>query len=267
MRRILLYVILLAACLACEKEVEIDYHSSESLYVAEVQLTPDWVTARVTRTRGVMASPVDSNFVTNAKVTIRMEGDPWADTLRHRGRGRYTLTYLADEGKEYIAEVIIDGHHYTSRSTMRGAPRFKSFEFVWQEVLTEKMLFADLRLEDIPDENNYYFMHLYRNGVGYRWAVMSDRENPGAELQQLFSCTTKREMDKGTGSDLLFDGDQMQMEIRSIDRSAYDYLYSLQLTNNTGTNPIPNFTDGLLGYFSAYQAEVVDRVFYVDSIR
>ena len=267
MRKTILYVIFLALFLACEKELEIDYHSSEMLYVAEVLLTPDLATARVTRTRGVMESPSDSSFVTDAKVTIRMEGDPWADTLRNRGRGRYTSPYLADEGKEYIAEVIINGHTYTSRSTMRGAPRIKSFNFVWQDVVTEKMLFADLRLEDIPDENNYYFMHLYRNGVGYRWAVMSDRENPGAELQQLFSCTTKRDMDAGTGSDVLVEGDLMRVEVRSIDRPVYDYLYSLQLMNNTGTNPIANFSDGLLGYFSAYQVDVRDIEFCVDSIR
>ena len=100
MRKTILYVIFLALFLACEKELEIDYHSSEMLYVAEVLLTPDLATARVTRTRGVMESPSDSSFVTDAKVTIRMEGDPWADTLRNRGRGRYTSPYLADEGKE-----------------------------------------------------------------------------------------------------------------------------------------------------------------------
>ena len=134
-------------------------------------------------------------------------------------------------------------------------------------LVNQNVELADLRLEDIPDENNYYFMHLYRNGVGYRWAVMSDRENPGAELQQLFSCTTKRDMDAGTGSDVLFEGDQMRLEVRSIDRPVYDYLYSLQLMNNTGTNPIANFSDGLLGYFSAYQVDVRDIEFCVDSIR
>ncbi|MGX8696700.1 MAG: hypothetical protein ACSW8D_09965, partial [Prevotella sp.] len=66
---------------------------------------------------------------------------------------------------------------------------------------------------------------------------------------------------------VLFEGDLMRLEVRSIDRPVYDYLYSLQLMNNTGTNPIANFSDGLLGYFSAYQVDVRDIEFCVDSIR
>ena len=33
---------------------------------------------------------------------------------------------------------------------------------------------------------------------------------------------------------------------------SYEYLYSLLLMDNTGTNPIENFTGGCLGYFSAF---------------
>jgi hypothetical protein len=58
-------------------------------------------------------------------------------------------------------------------------------------------------------------------------------------------------MDDGD-EDGLKDGDVMRMEVRSIDRASYDYLYSMQVMDNAGTNPIANFNGGLLGYFSAY---------------
>jgi hypothetical protein len=58
-------------------------------------------------------------------------------------------------------------------------------------------------------------------------------------------------MDKGD-SDALQDGDNIKLEIRSIDKLSYDYLYSMQVMDNAGTNPIANFTGGCLGYFSAY---------------
>ena len=251
----------LVLCVACENEIAIDYHSSKPICVAEVEMTPDWVTARVTTTRDVTEASAKNTFIDDATVTVRMVGSTWTDTLVGKGRGEYRLDYFAIEGKEYEVDVIIGGEHHLSTSSMHSCPQLVSFEFVWQDMLTERFLFADLRLNDNPDENNYYFMHLDRNGVGYRWAVIDDRSNPGGELQQLFSCTTEREMDKGTGSDVLHDGDVMRMEVRSIDRRAYDYLYSLQLMDNSGTNPIANFSGSLLGYFSAYQQVEAKLVF------
>ena len=265
--RLIPLLLMLILTASCEKEIPLDYRTVRPIYVAEVEMTADDITARLSTTRGVEEQRPDSGFVDHAVVTVRQEGTNWTDTLENRGRGRYALFYFAYPGKEYIVDIEIDGRHYQSSSTMHSMPQVNSFQLVWQDVLTEKMLFADLRLQDNPNENNYYFMHLYRNNVGYRWAIMDDRANPGAELQQLFSCTTKRQMDEGTDSDVLHNGDQLRMEVRSIDRRAYDYLYSLQLMDNSGTNPIANFSGGLLGYFSAFQQVTLQMPFHQDSIR
>ena len=143
---------------------------------------------------------------------------------------------------------------------MPSEPQFSSFRFVWKDVLTERFLFADLKVNDISGQNNYYFMHIYRNGVGYRWAVMDDSHNPGGELQQLFSCTTERNLDKNV-DDGLKDGDKIHLEIRSIDRRTYDYFYSMQVMQNSGTNPVQNYTGGCLGYFSACNIITYDTTF------
>ena len=125
---------------------------------------------------------------------------------------------------------------------------------VWQKILTEKMLYIAVTLQDIPNEPNYYFIHIYRNGIGYRWSVVRDDKNPGGELRQLFNCMTKRQMEEN----VLHDGDQLHIEVRSIDKNVYNYLYSLQIMDNTTTNPIANFTNGALGYFSAYSSVTYD---------
>jgi hypothetical protein len=129
---------------------------------------------------------------------------------------------------------------------------------VWQKILTEKMLYIAVTLQDIPNEPNYYFIHIYRNGIGYRWSVVRDDKNPGGELRQLFNCMTKRQMEENTDDDVLHDGDQLHIEVRSIDKNVYNYLYSLQIMDNTTTNPIANFTNGALGYFSAYSSVTYD---------
>jgi len=266
MRKICLLFIL-TCCLACEKEIAIDYRSAEPIYVAEVLLTPDDINARITTTRDVKEATADSTFVNDAIVTLRMDGSDWTDTLKSIGRGRYTLSLFAYEGKEYWVDVIINGQHHTSSSVMHGMPQVKSLDFVWLDMIYDDMLFIDLRLQDNADDNNYYFMHLYRNNVGYRWAIMDDRSNPGGELQQLFSCCTKRDIEnKSNSSSVLHEGDKMRMEIRSIDRRVYDYLYSLQMMDYAGSNPIANFSDGMFGYFSAYQQVTEEKIFSIDSV-
>ena len=129
-------------------------------------------------------------------------------------------------------------------------------------MMSERYIFGDVRIQDIPNEVNYYFIHIYRNGIPYRSAVLKDDMNPGKELQQLFAFNREG----STEYDALKDGDELEAEVRTIDERSYEYLYSLLLMDNTGTNPIDNFTGGCLGYFSAFS--LVGRIieFRMDKI-
>jgi len=236
---------------SCEKEIDIDYREVNSLYVAEASITQNGTTVRLTTTQNVTDNSRQNHYIEGATVVLSCKKLELEETLTEKGSGVYTSTLKGQPGLTYNIDIEIDGKHFTSSSTMQEAPVMNSFRFVWKKVLSERFLFADLRVQDTPDQNSYYFMHIYRNNVGYRWAVMSDENNKNGELQQLFQCTTERDMDKGD-SDALQDGDAIRLEIRAIDKLSYDYLYSMQVMDNAGTNPIANFTGGLLGYFSAY---------------
>ena len=93
-------------------------------------------------------------------------------------------------------------------------------------------------------------------------AVLNDRNDPDKERQQLFNFF--REGDGG--SDVLRDGDNLRIELYSIDQRAYDYLFSMQMMENTGTNPIPNFTGGCLGYFSAHWLVAIPFVYHAANV-
>ena len=253
--------------ISCEKEIDIDYHQVAQLYVAEGLVTQDGSTnktnrptyVRLTTTQDMTDNVSNNHNLTGATIVLTEDGFV-LDTLRYWRNGYYISDYQGYEGSQYTLDIYIDGNHFQSTSVMQAAPQFSSFRFVWKDVLTERMLFADLKLEDIKGQNNYYFMHMYRNGVGYRWAVMDDSHNPGGELQQLFSCTTERNLDKND-DDGLKDGDKIHVEIRSIDRRTYDYFYSMQVMQNSGTNPVQNYTGGCLGYFSACNIISYDTTF------
>ena len=257
----------LAFLSSCEKEIDVDYHQVSQLYVAEGIVTQDGTTnktkkptyVRLTTTQDMTDNVSNNHNLTNATVVLSENGYV-IDTLRYWRSGYYVSDCQGFEGSHYTLDIYIDGNHFQSTSVMQAEPQFSSFRFVWKDVLTERMLFADLKLNDIKGQNNYYFMHIYRNGIGYRWADMDDSHNPGGELQQLFSCTTERNLDKND-DDALKDGDKIHLEIRSIDRRTYDYFYSMQVMQNSGTNPVQNYTGGCLGYFSACNIFNYDTTF------
>jgi hypothetical protein len=261
---ILLAASLLTLATACEKEISLDYHRVEPYYVAEASVTQNGTEVRLSTTQDMTDNDRQAHTIAGATIVLSSEGEV-IDTLLYIGNGKYKSGTEGIPGTTYNIDIYVGDRHFSSSSTMQRAPQVKDFRFVWKKMLSERILFAELRLQDIPREPNYYFMHIYRNGIGYRWAVMRDENNPGGELQQLFNCTSEREMDKND-SDALKEGDRITIEIRSVDRLSYDYLYSMQVMENAGTNPIANFSGGCLGFFSAYYEVKDNMVFHREGL-
>ena len=252
-----LIVSLLVCLSACEKDIDLDYHQVDPIYVVEASISNSGTEIRISRTNNMDDNNGISD-VTGTKVTISDdEGNKWNIPYSRNGFHRMS-SLMGEPGTTYNIDVEIEGNHYTSTSTMQRQPKMNSFRFVWMKVASERIMFGDLKIQDIPNEDNWYYMHIYRNGIGYRWALLRDDRNPNKELQQLFSFFHDGRSDD---SDVLKEGDRLRILIRAIDQRAYDYLYSLQLMDNTGTNPIPNFTGGCLGYFSAYN-QITEYVTY-----
>jgi hypothetical protein len=255
------YIIIILAILgllmtSCKKDIEIDYHQVDPLYVVEATVSEDGMQARISLTNN-MDNNSSKSDISEALVVIT-GSDGSSQTLSHKGNGIYKSSAAGTPDVEYTITIDVDGRHFTSTSTMQKAPKVNDFYFIRKKIVSENFQMAKLLIQDIPNEDNYYFSHLYRNGTGYRWAVKKDDTDPNKEQQQLFTFAREGSDDK----DLLREGDRIRLELRSIDRKSYDYLYSMQIMDNTGTNPIPNFTGGCLGYFSAYSHVVYNYVFH-----
>lgn len=257
--------LLLPLLLSCEKEIPLDYHEIDHLYVAEATLTQTGANVRLSTTQNITDNDLSSHVVENAIVVMSCKTYELKDTLRYTYNGNYTSELVGDPGITYDLDIYVDNQHFTSSSTMQEVPDVRSFRFVWLKMMSQRILYADLRIQDDPDRNNYYFMHIYRNNVGYRWAIMNDEKNKGGELQKLFSCCNESDMDDGD-EDALKENDIIRVEVRAIDRASYDYLYSMQVMDNAGTNPIRNFAGGCLGYFSAYSYVNLRSMFHRSEI-
>ncbi len=252
-------IILTASCLlciACKKDIEINYNQVEPIYVVEGSVTNSGMEVRVSVTNNMNDNSTVSK-IGDASVIITGSDGSYSK-LTYRSQGIYRSAARGVPGVEYQLDVEVGGKHFTSTSTMQRMPTINRFYFIRKEILGENFQMGKLLLQDIPNEENYYFMHLYRNGSGYRWSVKKDDTNPNQELQQLFTFAREGSDDE----DLLKEEDQIRLEVRTIDRKSYDYLYSMQVMDNTGTNPIQNFTGGCLGYFSAYSEVKKEYVFH-----
>lgn len=255
MRDIIIGMLVAIGLTGCEKDISIDYHDMEQqLYVVEGLMSNIRTIVRVSKTQPMTGAADSAYYVADATVVVTA-GDTLRDTLAHTGRGYYAATRLSGKpGTTYQLDVSVGGRRFTSTSVMQQQPVMNSFRFVWKEVFGRRILFADVRLQDIAGETNYYYLHLYRNDLAYRSAVIRDRGNPGGELQQLFSLCMEDDLNGGspTSRETLWENDRLKLEVRSIDRRAYDYLYSTITMESSNTNPIANFSGGCLGYFSAF---------------
>ena len=241
---------------SCKKDIEIDYHQVDPIYVVEASVSNDGMEARISETNNMDDNSTQSDIDRAMVVVTGSDGS--TNTLTYTRNGFYRSTAKGTPGVEYTIDITFDNNHFTSSSIMQNMPKMNSFRFIRKKIVTENYQMGELMLQDIPNEDNWYFMHIYRNGTGYRWAVKRDDQNPNSELQQLFSFAREGSDDE----DLLYENDKLHIEVRAIDQKSYDYLYSMQIMDNTGTNPITNFTGGCLGYFSAYSQITYDCVFH-----
>jgi hypothetical protein len=252
----LLFCLNLILLSSCKKDIEIDYHQVDPIYVVEASVSNEGMEARISQTNNMDDNSTTSN-IDNAVVVVT-GSDGSSKTLTYSKNGIYKSSAVGVPGVEYTIDIQFDGHHFTSSSIMQKMPKMNNFRFIRKKIVTENYQMGELLLQDIPNEENWYFMHIYRNHLGYRWAVKRDDTNPNGELQQLFTFAREGSDDK----DLLQEDDWLHIEIRAIDKKSYDYFYSMQIMDNTGTNPIPNFTGGCLGYFSAYSQITYDCEFH-----
>ena len=256
----LLFCLNLILLSSCKKDIEIDYHQVDPIYVVEASVSNEGMEARISQTNNMDDNSTTSN-IDNAVVVVT-GSDGSSKTLTYSKNGIYKSSAVGVPGVEYTIDIQFDGHHFTSSSIMQKMPKMNNFRFIRKKIVTENYLMGELLLQDIPNEENWYFMHIYRNKLGYRWAVKRDDTNPNGELQQLFTFAREGSDDK----DLLQEDDWLHIEIRAIDKKSYDYFYSMQIMDNTGTNPIPNFTGGCLGYFSAYSQITYDCEFHESDV-
>jgi len=203
--------------------------------------------------------------ITNATVVIS-DNAGGIDTLRESASGvYYSSNPQGVPGRTYSLKVIANGKEYDAISTMPQKVKIDSFYAVYStNFFGESGYDFYVVFKDPPQAGNYYRIIPRVNSIPYDSIaggrggifITNDELTNGNETTFRFSIRQHRDM----ASTRVGPGDTVNVDLLSIDKSTYNYFYTLRnilATDHSPTslspaNPNTNLNNGSLGYFSAY---------------
>ncbi len=255
MRNIFVIVLLTTLFCSCEKVIDYDLENSESVIVIEATLTDskDPFTVTITKTTPYFESS-GSAQITGAKVSVK------ADNGKQRyftevTPGVYQLNKVfASPRTWYTIFVEYNGITYSARSYLNEFVPIVDCSLTYFDGLgfLDSGYKINCFIKDPPNVANYYQIKLYVNGK-----VVNNEGEIDVYSDKLFDGKV---IGLVQNSSVVFDKDDtVVVEIQSIDKAAYDYFSTLEsisgleiVQSASPSNPISNFNNGALGYFSAY---------------
>lgn len=252
----LIVFLLLFVFTACEKVIHVDLNEVNSQIVIEGNLSFNdaELEVKISKTGSYFSTtPVET--VDGAKVYLENAAGTRVEA-NAAGYGIYKLeNYPAQHEMTYRLYVESEGQTYEANSTLHTAMKIDSLSFEYQQDV--RFFEGGYRLllffSDPPDEENYYRIKVSKNGELLNdvddLIVFDDSGLDGKGIQ----VRLRRQ---------LFDiGDTASVQLIAIDENAFIYFTTFRDMANTNpgspapANPISNFNNGALGYFSAWSFE------------
>ncbi len=269
MKNITLYLILLPMLLcSCEKEIELEYRDIEPIYVVNAGICNDGCEVSITKTRDIDDPIISGGIEVRSVVISDMSGEKY--TLAYSSDGKYHSDKLVGiSGMTYTLSLIIDDMSVESTSTMPDAVEIEDISMHWEEMMGNDMLHLVVNVKDDAPDINYYYYRVSRNGKLFKWNVVKVLDSDSRSTEFDISLMSRDKAEKNDPDDydsIIFEDDEMTIEVRAIDLRTYDYLFSAKLSGQNSSNPINNFNvDCVLGYFSAYyKASKTFKFYYKD---
>jgi hypothetical protein len=234
--------------------IEFDLSESKEVIVIEASITGNRgpFTVLISKTSPYFGVKTN-NLVSGAKVSVRAEkGSPKYFTEISPGVYKLEKT-IAMPGYWYVIDVECDGIHYTARSFLNEPvpiidltlSYFDGFGFF------ESGYKINCFLRDLAEKENFYRIKYNVNGKPI--------DNTGEISLYSDKLFDGKVVGLGQRSVVFSEEDTLMVELQTIDKATYDYFTTLEsISGNvleqsaSPANPISNFNNGALGYFSAY---------------
>jgi hypothetical protein len=237
--------------------IEYDLNNSPEALVIEAKVSNNRLpfTVQISKTTPYFGTS-KSNPVSGATVSVRSENGKKKYFMEMMA-GEYQLqNILALPGYWYIVDVQYNGITYSARSFMNQTVPIAEIGFTYFNGygVFESGYKVNTYIQDPENVENYYRIKYYVNGKANTdpggTSVYSDKLFNGKDIGLTQRSTVFKETDTLT------------VELQSIDKAAYDYFSTLEniswndiQQSASPANPISNFSNGALGYFSAYTSD------------
>ena len=249
------YLFLLASlgAVACKKVIQVDLNNAAPQIVIEGNVTNGPGPYQVLISRSVAFSATNTfPPVSGAAVSIIDSTTGTVEQLRESDSGVYITRYLTGTPLHtYELLVVVDGKQYAANSTMPSPVALDSVTFSENTGFDNKITVnAVVNFLDPPGVINYYqFTEHVNSRLIPNVFVFEDRLSDGRYIEDpLFN-----------DSSYMQKGDTLLLTMNCVDQNTYNYFFTLaNVTGNnsfqstTPANPISNWSNGALGYFSAH---------------
>ena len=254
---LILSVFACIVCTACKKDIHLNLQSAAGLVVIEGNVTNDSGPYYVVVSRTITF--YDSNNIvpiTNAKVIMTDNAGNRDSLVPFYYPGLYaTQTIQGTVGRTYHLSVTVDGKEYDATSTMNppvpsDSVGIQYFAFAGKQFWQPYCLF-----KDPAGIANYYNALLYVNYKRQsKTNPFNDQFDNGLTVHSYVSPDFFVNLN-----------DTVQVELDAIDQPIYNYWYTLNNSTLSSlsaapANPVSNFSNNALGYFSAYSRTLSHHV-------
>ena len=245
----------------CEKVIDVDLNEASPALVIQGNLSSDQKVAEVKLTMTTSYfDTLSPEKVSGAKVTLEVDNGKKI-VLNETLKGVYAAFGLRPVyDTKYRLTVETKDKTYQAESVLNPPVSIDSVTWEYDEgnSFFDAGYYLNVWFFDPPSIQNYYRIQIYRNGLLKRsmddLIVFNDRYVDGNKVEiSLFN-------------DPYYLNDTVLVQLISLDKNAYDYFSTLGELINTNpgsaapANPNTNFSNGALGYFSAWSSDTLEVI-------
>jgi len=261
--KIIYTLVVLAFVTSCQKVIELELNEADTFIVIEGEVNKDSLVHTIVITESKkFNSNNDFSNVSGAIVTISDDQNN-LEILTETSTGVYkTNSFLGQEGRTYTLSVLVNGKEYIATSVMPSQVILEQVLFISDEFGGDGGKSAvPFRYDPEGVQNNYKFdVSVSRFEKNNGWEkdsaiiIQNDDFADGVYTQQPIFGTLGAFKAKDT----------CRVSMMCIDKNVYKYFFSLSQNGPGGAatpaNPVSNFSNGALGYFSAQTKQLFEIV-------
>lgn len=241
---------------SCTETISLKLEGVSPEIVVEASIPEgNFASVRLTKTTD-FNQPNEFSKITDAVVTLKEVNGAY-EVLSEVDPGHYVSSVIKGRpGLKYQLTIMTEDKIIFSEDVMPKPVTIKSIRVRELEVpdgpiigniIDSPRVEIVINYTDPQDEVNFYRFVEYVNGNQQGYFLTDDRFNNGRSVR-FFMLDFKR---------VLKTGDTLVVEMQSITKPVYNYLYGFSLLNTlpqgtTPANPVSNINGAELGYFSAF---------------